>query len=153
MKQLSKKALRALWRSVIKPLVRMLPPSRSDQIETLVHYTKLTLVGGHTIPFRSLEAHTKHEVVPTPTISPEVAERLIVGDELTEAPATVVEPAADTDDAGIVPSWVIDEMRELADIEPSLYPTPRSAMVLPTLRHPSPSWRRQPLCGVLSGGA
>ncbi|MCG5261375.1 glycosyltransferase family 4 protein [Cupriavidus gilardii] len=124
MKQLSKKALRGLWRTVIKPLVRMLPPSKSDQIETLVHYTKLTLVGGHTIPFRALEAHTKHEVVPTPTIAPEVAEQLIVGDEPTETPATVVEAAADVDDAAIVPSWAIDEMRELADIEPSLYPTP-----------------------------
>jgi Glycosyltransferase len=129
-KQWSKKALRALWRSVVKPLVRLLPPSRSDQIETLVHYAKLTLVGGHSIPFRSLDAQAKQEAVSMPAtmpdIAPEVADQLIADDELPEDPIPVSVPLTEVsaEEAPIMPSWVIQEMRELAEIEPSLYPTP-----------------------------
>lgn len=133
MKQWCKNALRAIWRSVVKPLVRLLPPSKSDRIETLVHYTKLTLVGGHVIPFRSLEMQTREAAIqaPLPVIPPEVADELmedelIDEDTLPEDPVLppVAAIAVDSAEKAIVPPWAIEEMRELAEIEPSLYPSP-----------------------------
>ncbi|WP_454752345.1 glycosyltransferase family 4 protein [Cupriavidus necator] len=106
MKSLIKRVARLTWRRVVKPVVRMLPHPTGDRIETWMHYTKLTLVNGHTISFRQLEA---------PTVS----------EATCKAPSTRAEATfGGAGERDLLPAWVLEEMRELADIEPSLFPRP-----------------------------
>lgn len=108
MKRLAKNFVRATWRSLLKPIVRKLPPSIGDRIETLLHYTKLTLVGGQTISFRELERQLAEE--------DSVLERPADNVSVTVSPITHREPPA------LLPDWALADLRELAEIEPSLYP-------------------------------
>lgn len=108
MKRMTKNVVRATWRSLLKPIVRMLPPSIGDRIETLLHYTKLTLVGGHTISFRELERQLAEEE--------SVLERPTDNVSVTVSPITHRKPPA------LLPDWALADLRELAEIEPSLYP-------------------------------
>jgi glycosyltransferase involved in cell wall biosynthesis len=108
---------------VIKPVVRTLPPSKSDRIETLLHYTKLTLAGGHVIPFRSMETP------PSPAPDDGGADMALLRAPQERCSAEAQPPSAEQEvhkavAAPLLPAWALNEMRELADIEPSLYPTP-----------------------------
>ncbi|UDM51232.1 glycosyltransferase family 4 protein [Cupriavidus sp. MP-37] len=109
MKRLAKNVVRAMWRSLLKPIVRKLPPSIGDRIETLLHYTKLTLVGGQTISFRELERRLTEEE--------SVLERTADNVSVTVSPLTHRNPPA------LLPEWALVDLQELAEIEPSLYPT------------------------------
>lgn len=92
--------LRIIWRNVVLPIVLLLPRHRQFQLRTLAHHARMTLWHGQVINFDT----TVHQ-----DQNPKMTQDISLS--LQESSKT------------IVPSWAIDELKELAKIEAQLYPT------------------------------
>lgn len=91
------------------PIVLLLPRHRQLQLRTLAHHAKLTLWHGQVIDFDVLVLQDQS---PTMTQS-------FPADHTDVLAYLSIQDASKT----IVPSWAIDEFRELGQIEAQLYPT------------------------------
>jgi glycosyltransferase involved in cell wall biosynthesis len=93
--------LSVIFRVFVKPVLDLLPALRRNQVMTLAHHVKTTLFHGHVMDFSvnwdSMDA---------------------VDDKKNNVKASA---AANT----TIPAWVVDELHQLAEIEPDLFPTPQ----------------------------
>jgi glycosyltransferase involved in cell wall biosynthesis len=101
--------LRAVWKSLVLPMILLLPRRRQMQLRTFAHYTKLTLWHGHVIDFDG--APTQDNSASPPQTALEYDEEIV--------------PVSSPVDSlkRVLPDWAINELRELGKIEPQLYPT------------------------------
>jgi glycosyltransferase involved in cell wall biosynthesis len=90
--------LRWIYHIFFKPIFNLLPHRRRNQMMTIAHHIKTTLFYGQVIDFSS-----------GCEVRPRIRDRILKN-------------AASRDD--LIPPWVIEEMRELAKIDPDLFPSP-----------------------------
>lgn len=97
--------LRLTWRRLFLPVIRLLPTYRQMQVRTLAHHAKMVFARGHVIDFDlSAGPNAAHARVAT-----------------SAAPSR---PVAKTAESRLMPTWIVDELRSIAEIEPDLCPTP-----------------------------
>lgn len=100
--------LKITWRNVAWPMIQLLPRERQLQLKTMAHHVKLTLWHGQVIDFEALLLDQN------PTMT-----QAIPADQ-SDIPALL---SSQVSSKAIVPSWAIEELRELGKIESQLYPT------------------------------
>lgn len=94
-----------IFRVFVRPTLILLPARRRNQVMTIAHHIKTTLFHGHIMDF----GNGGQKVVQS-----EKAARNVVHKSAKKVMA----------EGPVVPSWVVDEMFQLAEVEPDLFPTP-----------------------------
>jgi glycosyltransferase involved in cell wall biosynthesis len=89
-----------IFRVFVKPALDFLPDLRRSQVMTLAHHVKTTLFYGHVMNFSDSWEATR-----------------------AEGKKDYISTTAGVN--ATVPAWVVDELQQLAEIEPDLYPTPQ----------------------------
>ena len=89
-----------IFRVFVKPALDFLPDLRRSQMMTLAHHVKTTLFYGHVMNFSDNWEATR-----------------------TEGKKDYISATAGVN--ATIPAWVVDELQQLAEIEPDLFPTPQ----------------------------
>lgn len=108
MRRLSFTVMHLVWRQFVIPVIRLLPTRRQMQIRTLAHHAKMTLVYGEIIDFDLLSNAQSTTTAPSHVSTDADLSRVVT--QTTSSP--------------LIPKWIVDELRSIAEIEPDLCPTP-----------------------------